>query len=474
MANKDLYKTKGIEEIIRLKTLLDSLQPIDIEFQRRLEEKFRLEFNFNSNHLEGNTLTYGQTVMILKFGKITGDVHVSDVNEMKAHDAALKLITELAKDLERPLTESFIKELNEMILVEPFWKEAITVDGQPTRKKIEIGTYKSTPNSVMLKNGEMFHYASPQETPAKMADLMEWYSQNLNVLHPVHLAAEFHYRFVLIHPFDDGNGRVSRLVMNYILQKFDFPMVVVKSSDKEGYLTALQKADTGDLKSLLEYIEKQIIWSLGICIKAAKGEDISEDDDLDKEIELLKREKLTKGVIHKTPKFVQKLIGDIENDFWTKIVNQQLKFSDFFTEVQYYISANGKKIEHPVDQMTSAINFNKLYGDPSRQDNYNVFGLDLIKNNLKKAQWEMRLLGLVHSKQRVDYSVSLSVNFHETDYKIRLILMNPKIRLDMMLRDDEVLFSDTKEYGKFYFPEEIREIAIKVSKRLLQIIKAGE
>ncbi len=474
MANKDVYKTLGIQKVNNLKGVLDSLQPIDKENLRRLEEKFRLEFNYNSNHIEGNTLTYGQTVMVLKFGKITGDVYVSDVNEMKAHDVALKLVSNYAKEIERPLTENFLKELNEIILVAPFWKEAISPDGQPTRKKIEIGKYKTTPNSVMLKNGEMFYYATPEETPSKMSDLMNWYRQNLEILHPVHLAAEFHYRFVRIHPFDDGNGRVARLIMNYILQRFDYPTVIIKSTDKDGYLTALQKADVGDLKSLLEYIENQIIWSIEISIKAAKGEDIEEDDDLDKEIELLRREKLTQGVIHKTPFVIKKMVFDLENIFWSNLVKQQLKFSDFFTEVQYFISVDDKKILHPTDQITSEINFNSLLGESNNYPVHEVFGFDLNEQNIKRVKWEMRMLGLVRCKNRVDYSLAFSVDFFDSDYKIRLVLMNPKPRLDMTLRDDEVIFKDTKKYNEFYFQDELSEISKMVSKRLLNMIKTNE
>ena len=215
-----MYNTQYTEQILLLKKELDSKLPLKSNNEKRLKKKLRLEFNYNSNHLEGNTLTYGQTQLLLYFDKSSGDVSVSDIEEMKAHDVALSQIEDLAKDSERPLTETFIKALNKLILVKPFWKDAKSFDGSPSRKKIEIGQYKSTPNSVLLKNGEMHEYASPEETPALMGDLMKWYNENLNVLTPVQLAAEFHYRFVCIHPFDDGNGRVARLIMNYILDLY--------------------------------------------------------------------------------------------------------------------------------------------------------------------------------------------------------------------------------------------------------------
>jgi Fic family protein len=210
------YKTNTLETINSLKLEFDSLLPMNKEDEKRYDKKLRLEFNYNSNHLEGNTLTYGQTQLLLLYDKSSGDVPVSDIEEMKAHDLALSQIEEMAKDKERPLTELFIKELNKTILVKPYWKDAITDSGISTRKKIEIGQYKTTPNSVQLKDGKIHEYSTPEETPALMNDLLSWYNNNFEKMHPVQLATEFHYKFVCIHPFDDGNGRVARFIMIYI------------------------------------------------------------------------------------------------------------------------------------------------------------------------------------------------------------------------------------------------------------------
>ena len=195
------YNSKNIKIIDSLKHKLDQLIPFTKKNQNRLQKKIRLEFNYNSNHLEGNTLTYGQTQLLLIYDKSTGDVSVSDIEEMKAHDVALCQIKKMAKEEERPLTELFIKELNQTILVKPFWKNANSQDGTPTQKRIEIGQYKTSPNG-RLKNGEFHEYASPEETPALVRDLLNWYEENRKEIHPVQLAAEFHYKFVCIHPFD--------------------------------------------------------------------------------------------------------------------------------------------------------------------------------------------------------------------------------------------------------------------------------
>jgi len=267
------------------------LSPMKQEYQQKLDKKFRLEFNYNSNHLEGNTLTYGETELLLIFGQTKGSHDKQEYDEMEAHDVAYKKIIEWATDRERPLTEMDIKNLNEVILVRPFWKEAITPDGQPTRRQIKIGSYKEFPNSVQLQNGEIFYYTSPSETPIQMGELIEWYrnEEEKKELHPVTLAAMLHYRFVRIHPFDDGNGRISRLLVNYVLLRNYFPPIIIKSADKKNYLNALHQADAGFLEEFVNYIAEQVKWSFEISIKAAKGEDIDEPGDLDKKLAQLKR-----------------------------------------------------------------------------------------------------------------------------------------------------------------------------------------
>jgi Fic family protein len=210
-----------ISMVQELKKELDSLMPMSKEQEEGLEKKFRLEFNFHSNHIEGNTLTYGETELLLIFDETRGSHTHRDYEEMKASDVALEMIKEQAKDTSHPLTEMFIKNLNQVLLVRPYWKDAITPEGVETKRKILIGEYKKFPNTVRLTNGEIFNYASPSETPGLMGALIEWLRQEeeKKELHPVEIAALLHYKFVSIHPFDDGNGRISRLLMNYILYK---------------------------------------------------------------------------------------------------------------------------------------------------------------------------------------------------------------------------------------------------------------
>ena len=275
-----------IAQLDSLKEKLEILRPLNKEARRKIDDKYRLEWNFHSNHIEGNTLTYGETELLLFRGKSSGDHDKRDFDEMEAHDLAVELVKDWSSDRNREITESDLRYLNKIILVRAFWKEAITSDGYSTRKQIIPGEYKNSPNSVRLKNGQIHHYSSPGETPALMKDLFDTYNFQKGS-HPLILAAVTHHKFTQIHPFDDGNGRVARLWSNYILLKSGYTPLIIRTSKKENYLTALQKADVGDIDPLVIFFVDELLWSISISLNAARGKNIQEDDDLDKKIALL-------------------------------------------------------------------------------------------------------------------------------------------------------------------------------------------
>jgi len=244
-----------------------------------------IDFNYNSNHLEGNTLTYGQTKLLLLFGDTIGNASIRDYEEMKAHNVGLELMKAAAKDKNRMLSEYFIRELNQIILVRDFYKTSRDGD---YRYKINVGAYKTRPNSVITPTGEIFDYASPEETPSLMGDLLEWYrhEERRGKLKVEELAALFHYRYIRIHPFEDGNGRIARLLVNYIFLRHNYPMLVIRTDDRQNYLRILRQCDllTGKIpydgahatlqqaKPLVDYISAILENKLTALIQLAKGE----------------------------------------------------------------------------------------------------------------------------------------------------------------------------------------------------------
>jgi Fic family protein len=144
-----------------------------------------------------------------------------------------------------PLTQNFIRTLHKTLLRDDYTVYRNLPGGLTTGYTIHAGMYKTRPNSVITRYGDHFEYASPEETPSLMADLVDWYNEaeRSGGFTPVELAAIFHYRYIRIHPFEDGNGRIARLMVNYILTRHGYPMIVVRSRKKEAYLEALHRTD---------------------------------------------------------------------------------------------------------------------------------------------------------------------------------------------------------------------------------------
>ncbi|MCB0090716.1 MAG: Fic family protein [Caldilineaceae bacterium] len=270
-----------IAQIDALKAEINRLRPIARETELRVLQKFRLDWNYHSNALEGNTLTYGETRAFLLHGVTAQGRPFRDYLDMKGHKEAIEYLEEFVRQ-NHELTEADIRGLHKVLLVEDHYVDAITVDGVPTRKLVHVGQYKQMPNSVRTSTGEMHFYASPEETPASMADLLNWYRRERasGELHPLLLAATFHIRFVNIHPFDDGNGRMARLLMNLILMQAGYTPVVININSKHEYLLALEKADSGELEDFILLVGQNLKHSLDIFLKAAHGEPVDDTPSL--------------------------------------------------------------------------------------------------------------------------------------------------------------------------------------------------
>ena len=253
----------------------------------RLWRKLRLEWNYNSNHIEGNTLTYHETELLLIHGRTAGGHPMRDYEEMKAHDVAIDYTRSLAGE-EQIIGEGDIRQLNKILLKEPFLKYAETQDGQPTQKRIVPGQYKTLPNHVRTATGELHRFAEPEETPQLMEEWTRDFRRDLERnAYPLPLfLAESHWSFLRIHPFDDGNGRTARLLANYALFWNNLPPIVIKSEDRDRYIGGLQNADVGRVLPLAEFMLENVQWSLELAIRAAKGESIHEPDDVDKEVDV--------------------------------------------------------------------------------------------------------------------------------------------------------------------------------------------
>lgn len=378
-----------MDQIEKLYKEWESLQPVSEEVQAKVDQKFMLEFNYNSNHIEGNTLTYGQTELLLIFGKVDGDAKMHDLEEMKAHNVGLKMMQEEASS-ERPLTEYFIKSLHRTLIREDYNVQK-EINGQIVTYTVHAGQYKTRPNSVKTVTGEIFEYALPEETSALMTDLIDWYNSAVEEgkLSALELASLFHYRYIRIHPFEDGNGRIARLLVNFILLRAGYPMIIVRSNDKDKYLSALNRCDItvgltpsdgahaelAQIHPFVEYMESCLERALTLRIKAAKGDDIEEEDDWQKELKvkfapkLNLPEKTKDGVSIVMAHVFLPLIRQVNDNLksyysifysvkWTPEVGKYTQFNDidgnvvddiYYSSIHFtYINSVGNKVECPI------------------------------------------------------------------------------------------------------------------------------
>lgn len=331
------YK-KDVDYEIDIDALLatyQSLLPMAEEDEARLWKKFRLDWNYNSNRIEGNTLTYGETEALIISGTEPRRL-AKDIREMKAHDLGIEYLVKLADD-DRDLSEADIRQLNKIILKENFFIETKTADGNITRKEVVPGTYKTLPNHVRLRGGGIHSFAEPQDVPMRMENTIcdiRAYLKNSDI--PLaDFLAKLHQDFIQTHPFDDGNGRVVRMVLNYICLKCGWPPIIIKDKKKSDYLVALERADIGDISLLVTMMRDELIWSLNKSIAAARGESIDDPEDLGKEIDLFVRENADKPhILQFNERSVQQILSNVYTVCVDDLSDKVFKFDPLFDAIE--------------------------------------------------------------------------------------------------------------------------------------------
>jgi len=225
------------DEVDQLKEKLDSKRPIPKETLKSLKETINLEWTYNSNGIEGNTLTLRETQVVLE-GITVGGKSIKEHLEAINHEKAILYLDELVKD-KQPITEWNIKNIHQLIFKE--------IDNE------NAGRYRK--ENVTIKGAT---HIPPDYI--KIPELMEKLILNYetwNKYHPIIQAALLHGELVKIHPFVDGNGRTSRLIMNLDLMNHGYNPVIIKKEDRLEYYEALDKAHTtGNYTDFVKLINK--------------------------------------------------------------------------------------------------------------------------------------------------------------------------------------------------------------------------
>lgn len=231
---------QDFKKLDELKLKLDSFRPLDLSIVKNLHEDLVLRWTYHSNAIEGNTLTLKETKVALE-GITIGGKTLREHFEAINHKDAILFMEDLAQKEER-LSEYSIKQIHSLILK--------NIDDE------NKGKYRTT--NVIISGAE---HKPPQsfEVQSKMQEFIKKYNENITKLHPIELASFVHIEFVKIHPFIDGNGRTSRLLMNLELIKAGFPPVVIELEDRLEYYKALDIAHTeNDYKPFLELMKKVV------------------------------------------------------------------------------------------------------------------------------------------------------------------------------------------------------------------------
>lgn len=363
------------QKIENLKKELEPLRPLKKEQLRRLEQKLRLDWNYHSNHIEGNSLTYGETKALILHGITAQNKPMSHHLEVSGHNEAVELLMSIvSKQEDYEITETNIRQIHQIILPKDSYTEAISNDGKKTRKKFTSGKYKTQPNNVTTSTGEIREFTSPEETPAKMKELIEWYKKEKGQdQDPIILATAFHYRFVRIHPFDDGNGRMARILMNLIIMQGGLPPAIIPTERKEEYLNALELADkAGDLDQFTELIAVCVAASLELELKAARGESIEEPDDLDKKVALLEKRMEWGGMDEEVHylvdiKTLDELLLPTLNQISDYIKTLIEKLNSIGTVNNIFYETNSYSIFYPIQKGRDATRRNQFYREAIKQ-----------------------------------------------------------------------------------------------------------
>lgn len=234
------------EEIDKKKILLDNKRPFSKFAIDSLKKYYDVELTYNSNAIEGNTLTITETKVVLEDGITIGKgktlkEHLEVINHKEAIDYIEDIVR---KDID--INETVIKNLHYIIL------KSINNEN--------AGVYRNV--NVLISGSE---HRPPENflVEEQMRELICWYNENKSKLHPIELAAIFHHKYTYIHPFIDGNGRSGRLLTNLILMRNGYPICVIKIEDRDEYMNALEKASViEDYSDFMKVIEKAVSNSL--------------------------------------------------------------------------------------------------------------------------------------------------------------------------------------------------------------------
>lgn len=242
-----MYLSKKTIQLLEEKlNALNKSRPISSALLEKIKKNFQIEMTYNSNAIEGNTLTKKETFWVISEGLTIKGKSLKEHLEAKNHHEALDFLYDLIdKNKKNTISEHLIKQMHSLVVNESDSKIA--------------GVYRT--GNVFI-SGSDHEPPSGFEVAAKMEELIDWLKREKNKHHVIELAAIIHHKLVAIHPFWDGNGRTARLIMNILIMNAGYPMGIILKNDRQRYYRVLAEADKGDYKNLCEFLAQSVIRSL--------------------------------------------------------------------------------------------------------------------------------------------------------------------------------------------------------------------
>lgn len=241
-----------LKKLDEKKEKIKVLAPFPKDILEGLEKRFQIELTYNSNAIEGNTLTLKETKLVLEKGITVEGKPLKDHLEAKNHKEALELVKKISITKKIPeINEGDILNIHKIIL------KGIDDD--------KAGVYRKVMVRIL---GSRAVFPNPIKVPELMEDFINWLRVEKN-LHPIQLAADAHLKLVSIHPFVDGNGRTGRLLMNLILMQNDFPAANILMTERKKYIDSVEKAQIeNDIDDFYKIITDAVDRSLDIYLEA--------------------------------------------------------------------------------------------------------------------------------------------------------------------------------------------------------------
>lgn len=239
---------KTLERIQKKKSELDKLRPFPTYALKSIKESMTLEWTYNSNSIEGNTLTLQETKMIIEEGFTIKGKSLREHFEAVNHQDAIEFVQSLVSD-SYVLKEKDILNVHDLVL-----------------KQIEKEFAGRFRTSGVRISGANFVPPNALKVSEFLTELIDWV--NSSDLDIIIKSAIFHHRFVWIHPFFDGNGRTVRLVFNLLLMKAGFPPAIILKIDRKKYYDALNQANNGDYSKLLLLVMQALERSVDIYLSS--------------------------------------------------------------------------------------------------------------------------------------------------------------------------------------------------------------